>query len=442
MPSMVIEFNLKNLASKLTLLAVALIVCALLVGQIVSRFIIGTLADDRFAFERSALQDPVKDYPNSPRLNARLAEAELLESDRDLEMAERCAVRAVNLSPFDYRFRMTLAAVKEAEGNRAGAEQSLREALALAPNNRDVHWRLANLLLRSGKLAASVDEFRITISTNKNLLPATLDLIWRASRGNVGAVEAITGSDAKARLLLSQFLIKQSKVAEAANIFRSIDRGTRLAALESASVLNALVATDNLALARELWVGLIADGGAPTAPVWNGGFESDILKNFSQFDWTFGRSEFARLSIDSSRQHSGNRSLKIEFLGRDTTELKDEIKQLVILRPGARYRVECYAKSEGLASSEGPRLAVTDKSSNVIAQSEPVAAGSNDWKMLSVEFVAPKVTGDAPAVYVSVKRKPKYDYDEPTRGTVWFDDFMMKEQQAEGGKQKAEGSGQ
>ncbi len=434
---MVIEFNLKNWAAKLIVLAVALTVCALLVVQIVTRFIIGTLADDRFIFARSALEQPAKDHPNSPRLNARLAEAELLEPDRNLDMAEQCAQSAVKLSPFDYRFRMTLAAVREAKGDRAGAEGSLREALALAPNNRDVHWRLANLLLRAGKLSDSVDEFRVAIDSNKTLLPATLDLIWRASRGSVEAVETITGNDAKARLQLSQFLIKQSKIAEAANVFRSIDRNTRLASLESAGILNALVASDNLAVARDLWAGMV-EGKEPAGLVWNGGFESDILKNFSQFDWTFGRSEFARLSIDASRNHSGSRSLKIEFLGRDTTELKDEVKQLVILRPGARYRLECYAKSEGLVSSEGPRLTVTDKSLNLIAQSDPVAVGSNDWKQLSVEFVAPQARSDTAAVYISIKRKPKYDYDEPTKGIIWFDDFLLKEQKeqhAEGRKQ-------
>jgi len=32
------------------------------------------------------------------------------------------------------------------------------------------------------------------------------------------------------------------------------------------------------------------------------------------------------------------------------------------------------------------------------------------------------------AVLISIKRKPKFSYDEPTRGTVWFDDFSLKEQ--------------
>jgi hypothetical protein len=424
---MTIEFNLKNIAAKLVVVVLALVAFALLTVLIVSRFIVGTLSDDRFVYGRETLVVPLEYFPNSARLNAKLAEAELLESDRDLARAEQLALRAINLSPFNYRYQLTLASIKEAQGDRATAEEALRSAIALAPNDRNVHWRLANVLLRQGKLAASVDEFRIVIDAAIHLLPMTLDLVWRASRGSVEAVEAVAGNDAKARLPLAQFLVRQSKFAEAANIFRSIDRNARLASMESAGLLNSLVAADNLALARDLWVSLIAEGDASAQLVWNGGFESDILKNFSQFDWTFGRSEYARLTIDTSRPHSGARSLKMEFLGRDTTELKDEIRQLVIVRPGARYRVECYVKSENLVTPDGPRLVVTDRGSTWIAQSDPIVAGSNDWKLLSVEFVAPKAVGDSSAVYISMKRKSKYGYDEPTRGAIWLDDFTMKE---------------
>lgn len=424
---MVIEFNLKNMAAKLLVVALALAAFALLVALIVSRFIVGTLSDDHFVYGRETLATPLEYFPNSARLNAKLAEAELLESDRDLARAEQLAHRAISLSPFNYRYQLTLASIKEAQGDRATAENALRAALVLAPNDRNVHWRLANVLLRQGKLAASVDEFRIVVDADLHFLPMTLDLVWRASRGSVEAIEAVAGNDAKARLPLAQFLVRQSKFAEAANVFRSIDRNARLASMESAGLLNSLIAADNLALARDLWASLIAADGNPAQLVWNGGFESDILKNFSQFDWTLGRSEYARLTIDTSRPHSGARSLKIEFLGRDTTELKDEFRQLAIVRPGTRYRVECYVKSENLVTPDGPRLVVTDKGSTWIAQSDPVAAGSNDWRQLSVEFVAPKVADASSAVYISIKRKSKYGYDEPTRGAIWLDDFTMVE---------------
>jgi hypothetical protein len=426
---MVIELKLNKLAARLIVIAAALFVCALLVTIIISRFVIGTLSNDRLSVSRNMLEVPVGYLPNSARLNARLAEAEMMASDRDLDRAEFHALRAVNLSPYDYRFQLILASIREAKGDRAAAEESLKAARSLAPNDRDTHWRLANVLLRQGKLAPSLEEFRVAVAANPALLPGTLDLIWRTSRGNLEAIETIAGADPKSRLTLAQFLVAKSRILEAANVFRSVDSSARLAAAESATVLTSLIAAGQADLARELWLSLVAEGDGQPGLIWNGGFETDRLTNFPQFDWTFGRSEYARLSFDTSHAHSGARSLRIDFLGRDTTKLDDEIKQLTVLRPGARYRLECYAKGEGLVTPEGPRIVVTDTSANWVAMSEPVGAGASDWRLFSVEFVAPKYNNASAApVIVSVKRKPKFSYDEPTRGTIWFDDLTIREQ--------------
>ena len=101
----------------------------------------------------------------------------------------------------------------------------------------------------------------------------------------------------------------------------------------------------------------------------------------------------------------------------------------VAVRPGARYRLECFVKTNNLDSPEGPRVVVSDASSNWIAASEPVGSGSGDWKTLAVDFVAPQNAGSgSSAIVLSIKRKPRFSYDEPTSGVVWFDDFSIKEQ--------------
>jgi hypothetical protein len=422
---MTINLELKHAAARLAVGLLALAASGLLVMIVFSRFIIGTLADERFMLDREWLLAGTHYLPDSPRLNARLAEVELFAADPDLNRADRAATRAVELSPVDYRWRLILASVKEAEGDRAAAEVALRDARRLAPNDRDVHYRLANVLLREGKLAPAIDEFRVAIDKNPQALPVALDLIWRVTRGNVEAVETVAGNDAKRRLQLAQFLFRQSRIVEAATIFRTVERPARLASLESAQLLNALIAAGNLGLARELWLSLMGEGNATGSLIYNGGFESDILKNFSQFDWTLGASEYAYVRLDRAVRHSGERALKIEFVGRDTTALNDEIRQLVIVRPGGHYRIECYIKSDRLETPEGPRVVVTDRAGNWLASSEAVAEGTSDWQPVALAFVAPAVAEGSSAVYVTVKRRPKYAYDNPTKGTVWLDDFTM-----------------
>ena len=248
---MVLELNLNKLRRRLALAISALAGSSLLVVIIVSRFVIGTLANDRLQVTRDMIQVPLGYFPNSARLNARLAAAELSESDRDLANARAHAERAVNLSPNDYRFRITLASIEEAGGDRAAAEASLGAALALAPNYWSVHYRLGNLLVREGKLAQSLDEFRTAVAANSALLPGTLDLLWRASRGDVNAVHTVAGTSPKARLTLAHFLLKVSRPAEAASAFGSIDRAGRLASsADSAAFLNSLIAAGELGPAR------------------------------------------------------------------------------------------------------------------------------------------------------------------------------------------------
>src|SRR5205807_2940171 len=118
------NLNLSRSFARLAFAFAALAICSLLVVIIVSRFVIGTLADGRLAVTRGMLEYPAQYFSGSARLNARLAAAELAEADADWSSALLHAERAVELSPYDYRFRLTLASIQEANGDRQNAERS------------------------------------------------------------------------------------------------------------------------------------------------------------------------------------------------------------------------------------------------------------------------------------------------------------------------------
>jgi tetratricopeptide (TPR) repeat protein len=446
----VLKLTLDSLATKAGVIVVTLSACALLVFVTLSNFIIGALADERISLSRDAstasfIIAPLTDdrvgvnpealtaatdyFRNSPRLHARLAQAEMMEERQDL--AESHARRAISLSPHDYTLRLLLTSIEDSKGNPAAAEESVRAALTLAPNSMEAHWYLANLLLRDGRLPDSLNEFRIASASDTPFLSEAFDRIWEVSGDNVEAVQAITGSNPKARLTLARFLLEHSRVPEAVDVFSRIDRNARLDSMESSQFLNALIDAGRTELARNLWVELMGNpaSGDSGRLIWNGSFESDILVNFAQFDWRISPSNYASISIDTNTVRTGARSLRIDFIGRDTTRLDQEITQLIVVHPGARYRLECYAKSEELVTPEGPRAVVTTEGAPVwIAASDPVAVGTNDWRHLVVDFIAPQTTSkDAPALRISIKRKPKFSYDAPTRGSVWFDDFVITE---------------
>ena len=227
---------------------------------------------------------------------------------------------------------------------------------------------------QGGKLGESLDHFKAAVAYDSQLLGTTLDLLWRSSNGNADALTSVVGDDPKAQLKLARFLLQQSRVNEAITVLARVDRSARLASPDSPAFLNALIAAGQFEVAHGLWsslVGADAEGtpGRETL-MWNGGFESDILKDFAQFDWSFLPNEFARLNIDGTVAHNGARSLKIAFAGRDTTNLDNAIKQLVVVRPGETYKSECYVRTV-IVTPEGPKVEVSDAvSGGVVASSD------------------------------------------------------------------------
>src|SRR5262249_11625276 len=297
---MTLEIDLSRIGPRASVLLAALTLLVGLALAASSSFVVGVLTDERGSPPLDALAAGAQYFPESARLNARLARYEFGEQERDLALPRSYAVRAINLPPWNYAYRLHLANVEEADGNRDGAQKSLRSAMALAPNNADVHWRMANLLLRLGRAKEATAEFRKATATNSALLGAALDLIWRSSGREVDQVEEVTGDDPRLRLALAQFLLRQSRLSEAASIFRRVDRQERRRSPEASAFLQMLIDSARWATARDLWFDTISgDGGTGyggPSPIWNGGFEKEAVSNMPQFDWNLGRSPYARIA--------------------------------------------------------------------------------------------------------------------------------------------------
>ncbi len=427
-----LQINLSHLFVRLMFLLLVLAACAFLVQLTLKNYLVGVLTDDSAPLERDKLLATIQAFPDSPRLNARLAEAELLNlnADRDLESAAYYNQRAINRSPYNYEYRLILASIEEARGHREAAEQALRKAQELAPANSDIRWRIGNLLVRRGQLDEALPQFKQALSTRNDILAGTLDLIWRASRGNVETVQSVVRDETSAKLILAQFWVTQKKIAEAAKVFASIDRKARLLAPESTQILERIMQAGSWTEAKALWLGVVNDSDTPpTDAVWNGSFEADVLKNFMQFDWQISRSDYARFSIDTTTAHAGSRSLKIEFVGKDTPRFDKEIKQTVVLQAGKKYRLDYFVKTDKFTAFSAPGdlvVALMDlKTQTEVAKSPAIGAGTVDWKLVSLEFVAP--VGSS-GFLLTVKRAPQFSYDEPTKGSVWLDDFSLQEQ--------------
>lgn len=426
---MLIHLNLQKTIARQSYLLICIGIVLFLLKIIIGEFIAGTLSDRRVSVNKILLTKSILYLPQSAQLLARLAEYESSQ-DNDNQNAELHLEQAIKLSPNNFKYRLLLAQIRDAANDKVGAENAYNEAVTLAPNYSDVHWRFANFLVRQKRVEESIEHFRLAANANPALFPSTLDLIWVVSDRNITYLKRIVENNQKGQLKLVLMLANQSFFPAAAEIFSKVDKETAINSWETISFFDLLINKGFSKLANTLWDQLKA--GNDTVPnnqiVWNGGFETKIESGPAQFDWKLRKSDYARISIDNSQANSGSSSLLIDFLGRDTTKLDNEVRHIISLRPGTTYRLDYYLKTEELKTNEGPRVVISNKTGNRVAQTEPVPFGTNDWKRFSLIFTAPsKTIGDAATLFISIKRQPQYSYDPPLQGRIWFDDFSVSE---------------
>lgn len=426
---MIIRLNLHSGIKRIVLAGSILIGLSLFLGFAAVQFIISVVADPRIEIGREVIEATAQRFPNAAdvqsRLAARLIESEVSEVESHEEISQRAifhANRAVQLAPRNYEHRVLLSAARELTGDLPAAEKDLRSALSLAPSQNSLHWRLANLLIRLENTSGALAEFKTATTNNPALLPAALSTVWQLTDGNIEAVKSVVNHDPQAQTILARFLADQSQFSQAVESFRQIDRTLAGKFPESRQLIDRLIAAADYDRADQVWQHLMGER-SPSTLIWNSSFEIPLRKDFAQFDWQLTSSKYARVGLTTGLARSGNRSLGIEYQGLETTRLESEIKQLVPVRPNNQYHLECYAKAESLVTADGPRIIITGASSQtVIAETMTVAPGSHDWQILSADFVVPP---NLSAVLISVKQAPRFSYAEPTKGTVWFDDFVL-----------------
>lgn len=425
---MVFTIQLAKPIIRLTLMGLTFVFCLVVLWFVYARFVVNVLTAKKSAASVEMIAAGALRFPLAARLQARLADVLLGQSAQDsrfIAQAEEAAERAVKLSPFDARYRLLLAATKSLSGQPETQETALRAALALAPHNTQIHWQLANVLLRAGKLEPALAEFRVAVTAAPNLLPMSLDLLWQMADEDINVLAQATGEAPKNRLVLAQFLLQKSRLDDAVRLFSQMEKADRLAAPEAGNFVNALLGAGKFEMAHQLWTALLATPESQPTLLWNGSFEAASPAHLSQFDWQLRGSEYAQLTLDSYVAHTGTKSLRLDFFGRDTTRLTNEIKHLIVVRPGARYRLTGFVRTAKLQTPEGPRLVVmTPDGARALATTAPINAAATDWQAYSVDFTAPPQT---PALLVTVQRTPKTSYDDPTQGTLWFDDFSLTE---------------
>jgi tetratricopeptide (TPR) repeat protein len=337
--------------------------------------------------------------------------------------------KAASLSPNDYRYWVPLGMALEQAGELDRAEKALRRAVELAPSYAFPRWNLGNLLLRSGRYTEAFAELRRASEADLALRGQLLNLAWQVYREDLDSLTSAVGTSANARAELAAFVAGRQRFDDVLKLWSGLNASDkRVNKIPGRAIINQLLGAGRFHLAIEIANDLVPGPiyQAKIGQFIDGGFDDNLVsQEASVFGWQVkSQPPQLQVGIDPNRGHASRRSLRIVFQVRSRLDTIN-VAQLVPVKPGGQYELECYVKTENLQSGATPLIQIVDgPTGSVIAASAPAATGNNDWQLVSLSF---NVGAKTEAVVVRIVRGTcGEDPTCPIFGTVWYDDFNFK----------------
>jgi tetratricopeptide (TPR) repeat protein len=329
--------------------------------------------------------------------------------------------RAVSLRPDDYFLWQELGRLQE-DSDTAGSLRALRRATELAPHYSEPHWQLGNVLLRKSDFATAFTEMRIAVESDPTLFPMMIDLAWGVCDADVNCALAITAPQTDTeRVSLGSFLIAQKNVDAGVSLVMA---PSSIAAEDRRKLVAGLIDAGEFKAAYRIWFAGVSAGNAKEDDFYDGGFEVPISLDDLSFGWLPSEGQTIHVLLDPNDPQSGSHSLLLEYAG-NFAPTAPVISQLILVAPNARYRLNFAARTEGLVSAALPVVVIKNAAGDqsLIAQSLPLSAGTNGWRVVSIDF---ETTDSTKAVKVSIQRQACSSNPCPIVGRAGFDSFSLK----------------
>lgn len=368
--------------------------------------------------------------PNDPLPHWRLAQVsqKILPLDQQGPAVAEYE-KAVSLSPYDYRFWMSLGTAQEQAGNPAQAEQALQRAVALAPHYAYPHWYLGNLLLRNARYDEAFVELRLASEANPELSSQQFNLIWAVYSNDPEGLKKSVGPSSAAQSAFALYLVGQKHFEEGLRLWDGLSDEEKKANRETAqSIVTALNSQFRFHDAVHVWNDVASEKyRTEVGRIFDAGFEEPLAYGAENvFGWQVSSLSNVSIGIDPGKGHSGARSLRLVFQVRANID-GINAGQLVPVAPRSEYDFECYVTTDKLESGSAPIVQIIDASNGaVLGSSEMAPGGTNDWRRISFTF---KTGDNTQAVNLKIMRVSCGNEEMPVCpifGSVWYDDFSFK----------------
>ena len=364
------------------------------------------------------------DNPQNWYLFARYLQLNIENSDPQAAIATY--KRALSLDPRNSDYWAGLASVYESLGSFEDARKAFVEAIRGYPESADIHWQYGNFLLRRGELPAAFGQFRFTLQRDPKRALEVISRCWRAEPDIYIMLQQVLPASTPIYLDSVNFLLNEKETDAALVVWeRIVLLQARLRLQDVNLLLEVLLQKGRASEAIQVWdqaLKLSESNRPPSVPgslVWDGGFETDISD--VGFAWRFRDYRGAFHGFDKRIKHSGNRSLRITFVGTENVSFAGAC-QFVPIEPGITYDFEGWLRTENIATTDRGINFFLSANGDPRTEASPELFGTHDW----TRFVLPwKAAAGSHVLQICVARQASSLSFERISGTVWADDVLL-----------------
>lgn len=365
---------------------------------------------------------------SNPDFPARYAR-ELAEQGRGADPREiaREFEEATKLGPHRAENWAGLGEALDLMGDSAGATRAYQQALELFPRSPDINWEFANFLLRSDDVKGAIEPLRLAMEGDPSLRVGAFDLAWRAGIPRDQILAALPQQEDILSAYLD-YLDASGRVDAAGDAWKRLLASPEPINFDAACrYFDALLYAHRVEALVPVWASLTGRdpdrfGRQPDSKnrITNGGFEDPMVNG--GFGWRLTPIEGSDASLDTEVVHDGSRSLLVHFDGKHNLEF-GHVMQYIPVEPDTRYRFVAYARSEGITTDSGPRIAVYDAyDRTALALETENLIGTTSWQEQKLEFrTGPRTK----LLVVQVARPASRKLDNLIAGSLWLDDFSL-----------------
>lgn len=328
---------------------------------------------------------------------------------------------ATRLNPQNSRYWIELARAAHFNADTQAEDSALHYAVRNDPRNADLALEAANFFLSRGSVADAIREYRVVLDYEPSLSAGIFDRLWANTHDANLLIGQVLPPDARYHPALLSLFIAQDQPQPAAEVWkRWMNVAGETPAAASFPYIDYLLKRGEYETAASAWTEFAAHSQeirtrqAKDNLLLNGGFEDVVLGG--GLEWRYRRNPLASLELDTTRFHSGNSCLRIDFNGQNGDDAG--IAQFVIVPPNTALGFHGVMRTEAIYSAHGPRFSITDLATGVPLYNSDESVGTTPWT---------ERTGSVPAspawrlIALRVTREP----GSHISGHAWIDDLTL-----------------